>query len=65
MSNRQLIFRMENGKDVILPLGKIVYSTANKESIYFDKMPNGTWRVIVNERIIPDIDDIDEIEFLK
>lgn len=62
MASRNLKIKFKNGMERDLPIGKVVYSKSGKPCIYFDKMPNGTWRVIVNESIIPDFDAIDTIE---
>lgn len=67
MNNKNKIFKInfDNGKTLELVLGKIVHSKSNKEMMYFDKISNSRWRVIVSEKTIPDFNEISNIEIIE
>lgn len=62
--NKLLKINLKDGKEIELILGKIVHSKSNKEMIYFDKMDNNRWRVIVSQKTISDFNDIANIEII-
>lgn len=66
-SKGRLVIKL-NGVDKELEVTKLTELTLNDESkeyINFDKMKDGTWRLIYTGRTIPDIKALQSIELVR
>lgn len=63
-ANKVLKINFKDGTYINLILGKIVHSNSKKEMIYFDKITENRWRVIVSDKTINNFNEIDNIELL-
>lgn len=53
-----------DGSSIELELGKIVQSNNKKEILYFDKVFDNKWRVIVSDKTMKDFNSITTMELL-
>jgi hypothetical protein len=54
------------GTDQILELSKVTAVKLNgPEMIHFDKLPDGTWRLIYNSNMIPDFTQVQAFEMIR
>ncbi len=55
-----------NGTNLKLPVSKLTSIKSDQMmSIHFDKLKDGTWRIIYNERLIPDFSKIKSFEIIR
>ena len=48
-----------NGADQVLELSRATAVRTDKMMIHLDQLPDGTWRLIYNSKLIPDFADVD------
>lgn len=53
------------GTDVVLELSKFATPKTDKEFIHFDKLPDGTWRLLYNVKDAPNIQAIQGFEIIR
>lgn len=53
------------GTDQVLELSKVTAVRTAKNMIHFDQLPDGTWRLIYNSTMIPDIADVEAFEIIR
>lgn len=54
------------GTDLFLELSKVTAVKLNgPEMIHFDKLPDGTWRLIYNSNMIPDFTKVEAFEVIR
>jgi len=63
---RSILIKDSNGKIINeLNLSKVTSVKTSKEMIHFDKLTDGTWRMIFNENLIPDIKEVVNLEIYR
>lgn len=53
------------GSEEILELSKVTAVRTDKQMIHLDQLPDGTWRMIYNANLIPDITKIEAFEIIR
>lgn len=53
------------GSEEILELSKVTAVRTDKQMIHLDQLPDGTWRMIYNANLIPDITKIEAFEIVR
>ncbi len=53
------------GSDKVLELSKVTAVRTDKQMIHLDQLPDGTWRMIYNANLIPDITKIEAFEIVR
>ena len=53
------------GTDIVLELSKATAVKTQQEMIHFDKLPDGTWRLIYNSEMIPDFSKIECFKIVR
>jgi len=60
---RSIIIKSNDGEILDeLELSKVTSVKTSNEMIHLDKLKDGTWRMIFNENLIPDIQNISRFE---
>ena len=54
-----------NGLDVDLELSKVTAVKTSKQMIYLDQLDDGTWRLIYNANLIPDITQVKGFDIIR
>lgn len=60
---RKVKFNFTDGKSNTITIGKIVKAKGKRNVMYFDKLSNGVWRIIVSDDLVPEITNLNSIEF--
>ena len=55
---RSISINLANGESIKLELSKATAINTEKEMIHLDKLPDGSWRLIYNENLIPDFSKV-------
>jgi len=53
------------GIDTELELSKVTAIKTEKQMIHLDELPDGTWRLIYNSNLIPDITKIEGFKIIR
>lgn len=54
------------GTDTVLELSKVTaVKLHNAAMIHLDQLPDGTWRLIYNSHLIPDITKVQALEIIR
>jgi hypothetical protein len=53
------------GMDIVLELSKAATPKTEKEFIHFDKLQDGTWRLLFNVKDAPDITKLEAIVMIR
>lgn len=53
------------GTDITLELSKATAVKTSQEMIHFDRLPDGTWRLIYNGNMIPDFSKIEAFRIIR
>ena len=53
------------GTDVELELSKVTAVRTDKQMIHLDELNDGTWRLIYNSNLIPDITKIEGFKIIR
>lgn len=53
------------GLDKELELSKVVAVKTDKQMIHIDPLPDGTWRLIYNSKLIPDFKDVEGFTVIR
>ena len=62
---RALVIKMKDGNDVVLELSRATSVRTEKQMIHFDRLTNGSWRLIYNENLIPDFTNVEGFEIYR
>ena len=54
-----------NGLDMTLELSKATAVRTSKQMIHLDQLPDGSWRLIYNENLIPDFTKVESFEIVR
>lgn len=64
MTKRSIVIKTKSG-DTELPLSKVTLARTDKQMIHIDQLPDGTWRMIYNESLIPNISEVEGFLLLR
>ena len=53
------------GTGIVLELSKAAGVRTNKNMIHLDQLPDGTWRLIYNSKMIPDFSKITALKMIR
>lgn len=53
------------GLDIELELSKVTAVRTSKQMIHLDQLPDGTWRLIYNSNLIPEISDVKGFKIVR
>ncbi len=53
------------GTDVVLELSKATGVRTDKNMIHLDQLPDSTWRLIYNSKLIPDFADVKGLKIIR
>lgn len=53
------------GTDVTLELSKVTAIRTEKRMIHLDELPDGTWRLIYNGNMIPDLTQVQALTIIR
>ena len=53
------------GMGIVLELSKATGVRTDKDMIHFDKMSDGTWRMIYNSKMIPDFSKVKGLKIIR
>lgn len=62
---RSIVIKHQDGDDVELVLSKVTAVKTTAEMIHFDKLSDGTWRLIYNPNLIPEISDVLSFDIVR
>lgn len=53
------------GLDRVLEISKATSVTTKNNMIHLDELPDGTWRLIYNGKMIPDFSKLSELKIIR
>ena len=62
---RMIRINLKDGSFVDLELSRAVSVKTQNEMLNLEKLPNGTWRMIWNESLIPDFTQVVNLEVIR
>jgi hypothetical protein len=62
MTKRSILIE---GQGTELELSKVTLVRTDKQMLHLDQLPDGTWRLIYNEALIPDITKVNALRILR
>mgnify|MGYP001825633137 CR=1 FL=1 len=66
MTRRAIVIRTPNEEtNQVLELSKATAIKTDKNMIHLDQLPDGTWRLIYNSKMIPDFAEVEAFEIIR